>query len=153
MDFESHEIADEMMKKAIEDIQKSEASLTGKSSKKPKVAFFHEKPGTPFREHQHRESQSQGGAGTWQGSGRGTAAGATNQATRGGYQSGASDSEGGRGRGGFRGGRGRGDRGDRGGRGGRGGARGNFQSKTGTDGAADAKPSTPAAGGEKAAAS
>lgn len=157
MDFESHEVADEMMKKALEGIQKSEVSLSGKNNKKPKVAFFHEKPGTPFREHQHRESQSLGGAGTWQGSGRGAATGvtgATNQTTRGGYQSGASDSEGGRGRGGFRGGRGRGDRGDRGdrgGRGGRGGTRGSFQSKTGTDGAADTKPATPAAGGEKAA--
>ena len=155
MDFESHEVADEMMKKALEGIQKTEGALPGKNNKKPKVAFFHEKPGTPFREHQHRESQSLGGAGTWQGSGRGAATGASNQTARGGYQSGASDSEGGRGRGGgFRGGRGRGDRGDRGdrgGRGGRGGGRGSFQSKTGTDGAADAKPATPAAGGEKAA--
>ena len=155
LDFESHEIADEMMKKAAEGIQKSETSGTGKNNKKPKVAFFHEKPSTPFREHQHRDSQSQGGAGTWQGSGRGAAtAAAGNQATRGGYQSGASDSEGGRGRGGFRGrgGRDRGDRGERGGRGGRGGGRGNFQ-KTGTDGSSDAKPATPAAGGEKATAS
>ena len=85
--------------------------------------------------------ESQGGAGTWQGSQRGGAQGAAS--TRGGYQStgGAttgSDSEGGRGRGGFRGrgGRGRGDD-DRGrGRGGRG--RGGFN-KT-TDGVADAKP-------------
>lgn len=150
MDFESHEIADEMLKKATEGIQKSDVSQTGKTSRKPKVAFFHEKPGTPFREHQHRDSQSQGGAGTWQGSGRGAAAATGNQPTRGGYQSGASDSEGGRGRGGYRGRGGR-ERGERGGRGGRGGGRGNFQSKTSTDGAADAKPATPAGGGEKAA--
>jgi anti-sigma28 factor (negative regulator of flagellin synthesis) len=155
MDFESHELADEMMKKALEGIQKSDVSVPGKNNKKPKVAFFHEKPGTPFREHQHRESQSLGGAGTWQGSNRGAATGASNQTSRGGYQSGASDSEGGRGRGGFRGGRGRGDRGDRGDRGGRGGrggaSRGSFQSKTGTDGAADTKPATPAVSGDKAA--
>jgi anti-sigma28 factor (negative regulator of flagellin synthesis) len=150
MDFESHEVADEMLKKATEGIQKSEVSQTNKNSKKPKVAFFHEKPGTPFREHQHRDSQSQGGAGTWQGSSRGAAASGT-QPTRGGYQSGASDSEGGRGRGGYRGRGGR-ERGDRGGRGGRGGGRGSFQNKTGTDGAADAKPAMPTAGGEKAVA-
>lgn len=63
-------------------------------------------------------SGTPGGAGQWQASQRG---GATPGATRGGYTSNASDSEGGRGRGGFRGGRGRGEGRGRGGRGGRGG--------------------------------
>ncbi|KNG82790.1 Ser/Thr protein phosphatase family protein [Aspergillus nomiae NRRL 13137] len=72
--------------------------------RKPNIKFFEDRGS-------HR-----GNAGTWQSSNRG---GNTSQR---GYQSGgASDSEGGRGRGGFSGrGRGRGDRG-RGGRGGRGG--------------------------------
>ena len=79
----------------------------------PNIRYFEERPSN--RNFHHRESQ--GGAGTWQGSSRGGAS----ANTRGGYQSGgASDSEGGRGgRGGYRGrgGRGRG-RDDRGGRGG-----------------------------------
>ncbi|KAF9887009.1 hypothetical protein FE257_010625 [Aspergillus nanangensis] len=73
--------------------------------RKPNIKFFEDRGS-------HR-----GNAGTWQSSTRG---GNTSQR---GYQSGASDSEGGRGRGGFSGrGRGRGDRGSgRGGRTGRGG--------------------------------
>ncbi len=87
----------------------------------------------------HRDSQSQGGAGTWQGSNRGAGSSA-NVPRRGGYQSGgASDSEGGRGRGGGFRGRGRGGGDDRGGRGGRGVGRGSFQNKN-TDGPSDSKP-------------
>lgn len=105
-------------------------------NKKPNLKYYEERGPRTF----HRESQ--GGAGTWQGSNRG----ASNTTQRGGYQSGgASDSEGGRGRGGY-GARGRGGRGtERGGRGARGG-RGSFNNKSGTggDGASPA-PSTPAA--------
>ena len=84
-----------------------------------------------------------GGAGTWGSSTRG---GGSGSGGRGGYQSGTSDSEAGRGRGGFRGGRGRGRGDDRGGRGGRGGGgRGSFQNKPG-DGASDSpKPAERAA--------
>ena len=73
------------------------------------------------------------GASSWGSSTRG---GGATAGGRGGYQSNTSDSEAGRGRGGFRGGRGRGRGDDRGGRGGRGGGRGSFQNKS-TDGAAD----------------
>ena len=117
-------------------MEQSNAALNKlpKDPKRPLIRYFEERGNRG----PHRESQ--GGAGTWQSSNRGGG----NGTPRGGYQSGgASDSEGGRGRGGFRGrGRGRGD--DRGGRGGRGGAaaRGSFQNKTQTDGAADAKPAT-----------
>jgi hypothetical protein len=96
--------------------------------RKPNVKFFEDRGSRAS----HRDGQ--GNAGTWQASVRGGA----NVAQRGGYQSGASDSEG-RGRGGF-GGRGRG-RGDRGGRGGRG--RGGFnKSAGGSD--SPATSSTPA---------
>ena len=82
------------------------------------------------------------GAGTWQGSNRG---GATVPG-RSGFQSG-SESESGRGRGGFRGTRG-GRGSDRGGRGGGRGGRGSFQGK-GPDGATDSpKPDKPAAANE-----
>ena len=110
---------------------------------KVNVRYFEDRSSN--RNFHHRESQ--GGAGTWQGSGRG---GSSSNA-RGGYQSGgASDSDGGRGgRGGYRGRGGRGRGGDdRGGRGGRGGGRGGFQNKH-TDGAADSKATAdkPAASG------
>lgn len=71
----------------------------------------------------------------------GSQSAASGNPPRAGYQSGASDSEGGsRGRGGFRGGRGRGGREDRGGRGGRG--RGGFAGKggEGDNKPSDAKP-------------
>ena len=76
-----------------------------------------------------RDSQGGQGAGAWQASNRGGAS----AAQRGGYQSGASDSEGGRGRGGFAA-RGRGRGSDRGSRGGRGGGRGSFNNKTASGG-------------------
>ncbi|PLN79604.1 hypothetical protein BDW42DRAFT_195079 [Aspergillus taichungensis] len=93
--------------------------------RKPNVKFFEDRGG-------HR-----GNAGTWQGSNRGSN-------SQRGYQSGgASDSEGGRGRGGF-GGRGRG-RGDRGGRGGGRGGRGGF-----TKGSSDSPaPTSTPSGGDK----
>ncbi len=120
-----------------------------KDSKMVNIRYFEERPSN--RGFHHRESQ--GGAGTWQGSNRGGAS--TN--ARGGYQSGgASDSEGGRGgRGAYRarGGRGRGGD-DRGGRGGRGGGRAGFtnQNHKNNDGASDSKGAAdkPAASGGEA---
>jgi hypothetical protein len=130
--FENHEIAEA----ALGRIQA--AAHKGSSGKPPKFTWFEDRTDRAPAFH-HRDSQSQGGAGTWQGSNRGASSSATTPA-RGGYQSGgASDSEGNRGRGGFRGGRGRGRGEDRGGRGTRGGGRGSFQNKT-SDGASDSKP-------------
>jgi Protein of unknown function (DUF2433) len=119
--------------KAAFDRQPVEKKSRSKDPKMINIRYFEERPSN--RNYHHRESQ--GGAGTWQGSNRG----GSNTNPRGGYQSGgASDSEGGRGgRGGFRGRGGRGRGGDdRGGRGGRGGGRGGYQSKS-TDGATDSK--------------
>jgi hypothetical protein len=133
--FESHEVAQTAMNQANSDANSHKAAG---SNKQPRFTWFEDPKDRNAGSHQ-RDNHSQGGAGTWQGSNRGGAPGTANTPTRGGYQSGgASDSEGGRGRGGFRGrgGRGRGE--DRGGRGGRGGGRGNFQNKT--DGATDSKP-------------
>lgn len=129
--------------KAAFERQPSERKNRHKDPKMVNIRYFEERPGN--RTFHHRESQ--GGAGTWQGSNRGGA----NTNPRGGYQSGgASDSDGGRGgRGAFRGRGGRGRGGDdRGGRGGRGGPRGGFQNKN-TDGATDSKPAAdkPAASG------
>jgi hypothetical protein len=93
--------------------------------RKPNVKFFED-----------RGSRREGNAGTWQASSRGGAS----APTRGGYQSGASDSETGRGRGGF--GRGRGGRGSD--RGGRGRGRGGFN-RSGDSPATDKPAST---GGE-----
>lgn len=100
--------------------------------RKPNIKYFEERP----------SRQPSQGAGAWQASNRG----GSNAPQRGGYQSGASDSEGGRGRGGFggRGGRGRGGERGRGTRGGR----GNFNNKpsTGGDGSSPGPTtSTPAA--------
>jgi Protein of unknown function (DUF2433) len=94
--------------------------------RKPNVKFFED-----------RGSRREGNAGTWQASSRGGAS----AAPRAGYQSGASDSETGRGRGGFgRGGRGRGTD-----RGGRGRGRGGFN-RSGDSPASTEKPA--ATGGE-----
>jgi hypothetical protein len=158
--FETHELAEA----ALNRVQAGAHNHKNSAGKSPRFTWFEDKGDRAPGFHQ-RDSQSQGGAGMWQGSNRGAVSSA-NAPPRGGYQSGAaSDSEGGRGRGGFRGrGRGRGDdraergdrgdrgdrgergdrgdrsdRSDRGGRGGRGGGRGIFQSKT-TDGASDSKP-------------
>lgn len=113
--------------------------------KKPTPQGQPRKPNMKFFEDRAPRQPSQG-AGPWQSSNRGGAS----APQRGGYQSGASDSEGGRGRGGFggRGGRGRGsERGERGGRGGRGG-RGSFNNKPSTAGEGSSpgpSTSTPAA--------
>lgn len=130
--FDNHDIAQGALFRAQGEIQKHK----GAGGRMPKIVFFEEKPST-FHQ---RDNHSQGGAGTWQGSNRGASSSANIPTTRGGYQSGgASDSEGGRGRGGFRGRGGRGGRGDeRGGRGGRGGGRGGFQGKPG-DGPSEGK--------------
>jgi Protein of unknown function (DUF2433) len=138
VNFENHEEC-----KAAFERQPSERKNRSKDPKMVNIRYFEERPSN--RNFHHRENQ--GGAGTWQGSNRGSAG--TN--TRGGYQSGgASDSDGGRGgRGGYRGRGGRGRGGDdRGGRGGRGGGRGGFQNKS-SDGASDSKPAAdkPAASG------
>ena len=132
--FESHEIA-----KAALDRQPTEhkrSSAPGPDGqRKPLVKWYEDRgPRASFQ----RDSQQ--GAGAWQGSNRGGA----NSGQRPGYQSGASDSEGGRGRGGFSG-RGRGRGGERGARGGRGGGRGSFNNKAA---GGDDKPpaSVPAAG-------
>ncbi|KAK6364589.1 hypothetical protein LTS17_012062 [Exophiala oligosperma] len=127
--FEDHETAQAALTRSQAEVLKHK----GPNGKPPKVMFFEERGGGAHQ----RDSHSQGGAGTWQGSSRGASA-AGSGPSRGGYQSGgASDSEGGRGRGGFRGrGRGRGD--DRSGRGGRGG-RGGFN-KT-AEGTSDSRPS------------
>lgn len=122
--------------------QPSERKNRSKDPKMVNIRYFEVRPSN--RNSHHRENQ--GGAGTWQGSSRGS--GNTN--ARGGYQSGgASDSEGGRGnRGGYRGRGGRGRGGDdRGGRVSRGG-RGSFHNKN-TDGASDSKGAAekPAASG------
>lgn len=106
--------------------------------KKPNVKFYDDRAGGGGPRNFQRDGQSGQGAGAWQGSNRGGA----NAGQRGGYQSGASDSEGARGgRGGFTG-RGRGPRGnDRGSRGGRGGSRGSFNNKP-TSGGEEASPTS-----------
>lgn len=106
-------------------------SRTGEDRSRPLVKIFQQRENKSF-------SASRGGAGSW-GSSRGGNASNTQQ---GGYRSGggASDSEGGRGRGG-RGGP-RGGRGGERGRGGRGG-RGGFNKADGSPG--PAAPATPAA--------
>ena len=132
--FDTHEIAEA----ALGRVQATIRDHKGPSGKTPKFTWFEDRTdrGPGFH---HRDSQSQGGAGTWQSSNRGAGSSA-NVPPRGGYQSGgASDSEGGRGRGGGFRGRGRGGRDDRGGRGGRGVGRGSFQNKN-TDGPSDTKP-------------
>ncbi|KAJ9614414.1 hypothetical protein H2200_002550 [Cladophialophora chaetospira] len=132
--FDTHEVADA----ALHRVQSTVHNHKNQQGKAPKFTWFEDRErAPPFH---HRDSQSQGGAGTWQGSNRGAASSA-NVPARGGYQSGgASDSEGGRGRGGFRGrGRGRGEERGGGGRGGGRGGRGGFQNKN-LDGASDSKP-------------
>lgn len=121
--FESHDIAAEVLRRA----QVEARNVKNSQNKAPRVEWFKER--LPY----HQRESSTSGIDARGGSATATAPG------RAGYTSGASDSEGGRGRGGFGRGRGsvRGDRGDRGGRG-RGMGRGGFAGKT--DGAADSKP-------------
>lgn len=127
VNFENHEDASGALKGANEEIASRGRNKDG--PKPPRFNSFMDKS----EHYQHRDSPV---------AVRGGPAGA-GVGPRPGYQSGASDSEGGtRGRGGFRGGRGRGGREDRGGRGG-GRGRGAFGAKAG-DGeskpAGDAKP-------------
>ena len=103
--------------------------------RKPNVKWYDDRGGRS--NYTPRDGQGNQGAGAWQASNRG-GAGAGQRA---GYQSGASDSEGGRGRGGY--GRGRGRGGDRGGRGGRGAGRGNYNKAT--SGGEESSATTPAA--------
>ena len=114
--FSSFEEADAALSRQPIDHTRKHAGGAPKEGevRKPNVKLFEDRSGKP------RFNDNKQGAGSWQGSNR-TPSGAGGP--RPGYQSGASDSEGGRGRGGFQGrGRGRGsERGARGGRGGRGG--------------------------------
>lgn len=112
--------------------------------RKPNIKWYDDRGPKP----KFRENQGGQGAGTWQGSNRS----ASGSGARPGYQSdrNASDSEGGRGRGGFQGrGRGRGnERGARGGRGGRGGGNksgGDENSTPAAPVAQDSKPATTSA--------
>lgn len=128
--FESHEIAEEVMLKVRAEAEKKPG---GKS---PRVGWDDQFRSSRQPAHS-RESQSQSTTGNWQSSNRGAAN--ASPSTRGGYQSGgASDSEGGRGRGGYRGRGGRGQ--DRGGRGARGGGRGGFPNKPADSMTGEAKP-------------
>ncbi|KAL8669101.1 MAG: hypothetical protein Q9168_006294 [Polycauliona sp. 1 TL-2023] len=151
--FPDHETAKTTLERQPVEHKKSSAPGPD-GQRKPNIKWYEERGPRNFQ----RDNQGQG-AGAWQASNRGGA----NNISRGGYQSGASDSEGGRGRGGFtRGGRGRGgERGERGSRGGRGGGRGNFNKTGGDDKTsggpsstpANDKPDTPAAAPAPAAAS
>lgn len=138
--FQDFESAKAALDRQPLDHKKREATPGADGQKKPNIKWYQDRGPKNFQ----RDNQSQG-AGTWQASNRGGAS----SGQRGGYQSGASDSEGGRGRGGFAGrGRGRGgERGERGARGsGRGGGRASFNNKAGGDdkapGAASTAPST-----------
>ncbi|KAL8717723.1 MAG: hypothetical protein Q9225_005063 [Loekoesia sp. 1 TL-2023] len=133
--FQDHDSAKAALDRQPADHKKGSAPGAD-GQRKPNIKWYEERAPRNYQ----RDNQGQG-AGTWQASNRGGA----NSGQRGGYQSGASDSEGGRGRGGFAG-RGRGRGGDRGARGGgRGGGRGSFNKASGDDkasGAASTAPST-----------
>ncbi|KAI4177256.1 MAG: hypothetical protein LQ346_007724 [Caloplaca aetnensis] len=134
--FPDHESAKAALDRQPLEHKKKDAAPGPDGQKKPTIKWYQDRGPRNYQ----RDNQGQG-AGTWQASNRGGA----NSGQRGGYQSGASDSEGGRGRGGFTG-RGRGRGGERGARGtGRGGGRGSFNNKSGGDdkapGAASAAPS------------
>ena len=133
--FQSHEDARAAFDAQPIDHKKSTGPPAAGQPRKPNVKWFDDRGPRPSYP---RDNQGGQGAGAWQASTRGGAS--TSQ--RGGYQSGASDSEGGRGRGGY-GGRGRGRGTERGGRGGRGGGRGGFNNKTagGEEGATTAPSS------------
>ena len=132
--FSSHEQARAALDRQPTDHKRGSGPPVAGQPRKPNVKWYDDRGG-PRTGFQPRDNQAGQGAGAWQASNRGGAG----AGQRGGYQSGASDSEGGRGRGGFAG-RGRGRGTERGARGGRGGGRGSFNSKT-------------ASGGEEASAS
>lgn len=135
--FKTHEDARTALDNQPAEHKKNTGPPPAGQSRKPNVKWFDDRGPRP---NYPRDNQGGQGAGAWQASNRGGAS--TNQ--RGGYQSGASDSEGNRGRGGF-GGRGRSRGTDRGGRGGRGGGRGGFNNKNagGEEGGATATISAP----------
>lgn len=135
--FDSHEDAKAALERQPIDHKKSSGPSAPGQPRKPNVKWFDDRGP---RNNYQRDNQSGQGAGAWQASNRG---GAT-PSQRGGYQSGASDSEGNRGRGGF-GSRGRGRGSERGDRGGRGRGRGGFNNKTtgGGEGSSTATPSEP----------
>ena len=126
--FSTHEEAEAALnRQPIEHTRKHAGAPKEGEVRKPNVKFFEDRGQKP------RFNDNKQGAGAWQGSNR-TPSGSGG--ARPGYQSGASDSEGGRGRGGFQG-RGRGRGSERGGRGGRG-SRGGFNK--GEEGAAASSP-------------
>ena len=134
--FSTHEQAEAALQRQPQEHKRGGGPPTAGQPRKPNVKWYDDRG--------PRQNYNQGnqGAGTWQGSNRPNPAG-----PRPGYQSGASDSEGGRGRGGF-GGRGRGRGGERGrgsGRGGRGGGSFNKGSEENNP------PSTPAPAAKAAA--
>ena len=157
--FGTHEQAKTALDNQPADHKKNSGPPAAGQPRKPNVKWFDDRGP---RNNYQRENQGGQGAGAWQASNRG----GTGTAQRGGYQSqsGASDSEGGRGRGGF-GGRGRGRGSERGERGGRGrGGRGGYNNKAsgGADASSGATPEQPStdkahsgasrSGGDKSAA-
>ncbi len=143
--FANHEdAAAALQRQPADHKQKNPGPAKEGQSLKPNVKWYDDRGPKPKF---NRDNQGSQGAGTWQGSNR--AASGPGPGARPGYQSdrNASDSEGGRGRGGFQG-RGRGGRGnERGGRGrGRGGRGGGEGGESGAPAASnDSKPAaTPA---------
>ncbi|KAL8948218.1 MAG: hypothetical protein Q9222_005578 [Ikaeria aurantiellina] len=133
--FPDHETAKAAFDRQPTDHKKASASGAD-GQRKPNIRWYEERTPRNFQ----RDGQNSG-AGSWQASNRGGA----NSTPRGGYQSGASDSEGGRGRGGFAG-RGRGRGTERGGRGGgRGSGRGGFNKSGGDEKATGTTSSAPSA--------
>ena len=134
--FTTHEEARSALERQPIEHKRGSGPPAQGGARKANVKFFDERGPRPGFQ---RDSQGGQGAGAWQGSNRG----GTSSGQRGGYQSqsGASDSEGTRGRGGFTG-RGRGRGGERGPRGGRGGGRGSFNNKAS---GGEESSSTPAA--------
>ena len=146
--FDTHENAKAALDRQPMDHKRGSGPPVPGQPRKPNVKWYDERGG-PRQNFPQRESQGGQGAGAWQASNRGGAG----PGQRGGYQSGASDSEGGRGRGGFAG-RGRGRGSERGSRGGRGGARGSFNNKTsgGEEGSTPAPAASNSAGASSGAA-
>jgi len=128
--FDSHESAKAALERQPLEHKRGSGPPGPGQPRKPNVKWYDERGGPNNRQNfQPRDGQGGQGAGAWQASNRGGAG----PGQRGGYQSGASDSEGGRGRGGF-GGRGRGRGNERGSRGGRGGGRGSYNNKNNSGG-------------------
>jgi hypothetical protein len=140
--FNSHENAKAALERQPIEHKRGSGPPVPGQPRKANVKWYDERGG-PRPSFPPREGQQ--GVGAWQASNRGGA----NVAQRGGYQSGASDSEGARGRGGFRGnGRGRGgsERGST--RGGRGGGRGGSFNKSASGGEETSSTPTSSAPGK-----